>query len=62
MPADPKPGMSYRQEYRKGVAEDMAAIVTVGAEQVEVPAGCFKRVLMTRYVVALEPRVQELKF
>jgi hypothetical protein len=63
MPADPKPGMTYRQEYRKGVAEDSGAVVTVGQERVEVPFGFFKRnVLMTRDLAALEPKVEELKF
>ena len=38
-------------------------MVTVGEEQVEVPAGFFtKDVLMTRDLVPLEPKVQELKF
>ena len=54
--------MSYRQEYLKGVAEDSGAVVTVGSEQVEVPFGFFSGVLMTRDLVPLEPRVQELKF
>jgi hypothetical protein len=63
MPADPRPGMSYRQEYYAGKAEDNAAVVTVGEEQVEVPYGFFDTgVLMTRDLVPLEPRVQELKF
>ncbi len=63
MPADPKPGPSYRQEYYKGEAEDRGAIITVGREKVEVPFGFFdKDVLMTRDLVPLEPRVQELKF
>lgn len=62
MPARPRPGMSYRQEYLKGVAEDSGAVVTVGREQVEVPFGFFSGVLMTRDLVPLEPRVQELKF
>ena len=62
MPADPVPGLSYRQEYYKGEAEDKAAIVTVGQEQVEVPFGFFKGVLMTRDLVPTEPKVQELKF
>jgi hypothetical protein len=63
MPANPVPGLSYRQEYYKGQAEDKAAIVTVGEEQVEVPFGFFdKEVLMTRDLVPTEPRVQELKF
>jgi hypothetical protein len=62
MPANPKPGLSYRQEYYKGVAEDKGAVVTVGREQVEVPFGHFRGVLMTRDLVPLEPKVQELKF
>jgi hypothetical protein len=63
MPADPQPGMQYRQEYDKGNAEDTGAVVTVGQEQVEVPFGHYADgVLMTRDLVPLEPRVQELKF
>jgi len=63
LPADPKPGMSYRQEYYKGKAEDEGAVVTVGEEQVQVPFGFFDEdVLMTRDLVPLEPKVQELKF
>ena len=62
MPGEPKPGMSYRQEYLKGEAEDEGAVITVGEEQVQVPAGFFKEeVLMTRDLVPLEPKVQELK-
>jgi hypothetical protein len=62
VPADPQPGMEYRQEYYEGEAEDEAAIVSVGTEQVEVPAGYFDEVLMTRDLVPLEPKVQEFKF
>ncbi len=63
MPADPKPGLSYRQEYLEGEAEDRGAIVTVGEEQVEVPFGFYKQdVVMTRDLVPTEPRAQELKF
>ena len=63
MPANPTPGMTYRQEYYAGKAEDQAAVVTVGEERVEVPFGFFDEgVLMTRDLVPLEPRVQELKF
>lgn len=63
MPANPVPGLSYRQEYFQGVAEDKAAVITVGQEQVEVPFGYFnKNVLMTRDLVPTEPKVQELKF
>jgi hypothetical protein len=62
MPANPEPGLSYRQEYYKGKAEDKGAVVSVGQEQVEVPFGHFTHVLMTRDLVPLEPKVQELKF
>ena len=63
MPANPEPGLSYRQEYYKGEAEDNAAVITVGEEQVQVPFGYFnKDVLMTRDLVPTEPKVQELKF
>jgi hypothetical protein len=63
MPANPEPGLSYRQEYYKGEAEDKGAVITVGEERVQVPFGYFdKRVLMTRDLVPTEPKVQELKF
>lgn len=61
MPADPEPGMAYRQEYYEGEAEDNGAIVST-AEMVQVPAGLFRETLMTRDTVPLEPAVQELKF
>jgi hypothetical protein len=63
MPANPEPGLFYRQEYYKGEAEDKAAVITVGEEQVQVPFGYFnKDILMTRDLVPTEPKVQELKF
>ncbi len=63
VPAKPKAGMRYRQEYFAGEAEDNGAVVTVGAEKVEVPFGFFDtRVLMTRDTSTIEPKVQELKF
>lgn len=61
MPADPEPGLSYRQEYYKGEAEDEASVVSV-EEQAEVPAGHYTGVLMTRDVNPLEPKVLEFKF
>ena len=62
MAAHPVPGLAYRQEYYTGVAEDKAAVITLGEEQVEVPFGHFTSVLMTRDLVPTEPKVQELKF
>jgi hypothetical protein len=63
MPARPRPGLSYRQEYYAGDAEDHAVVLSL-RERVEVPFGHFGpgRVLMTRDLDALRPRVQELKF
>jgi hypothetical protein len=63
VPAHPKSGMSYRQEYYKGHAEDRGEVVSL-REQVEVPFGHFRRgtVLMTRDLNPLEPNVLEYKF
>ncbi len=61
MPARPRPGLRYRQEYYKGHAEDKARIVS-RREQAEVPAGHYRRVLMTRETNPLEPGVLEFKF
>ena len=61
MPADPEPGMTYRQEYYAGEAEDNGAVLSVD-ELVEVPYGRFDGALLTRDTNALEPDVAELKF
>jgi hypothetical protein len=62
MPARPRPGLSYRQEYYAGRAEDRAVVVSL-RERVEVPFGHFRagRVLMTRDLDAVHPRSEELK-
>jgi len=60
VPADPQPGMSYRQEYFAGEAEDNGAVLSVD-ELVEVPYGRFDGALLTRDTNALEPDVAELK-
>ena len=61
VPARPRPGLSYREEYRKGEAEDRARIVSL-REKAEVPAGYYPRVLMTRNVNPLSPKELEFKF
>ena len=61
LPADPQPGMTYRQEYYEGEAEDLGEIVLVG-EQAEVPAGHYEDVVMTKDTNPLEPKVLEFKF
>jgi len=61
MPAHPRTGMCYRQEYYKGHAEDRARIVS-RHEQAGVPFGHFDDVLETREDNPLEPRALEFKF
>jgi len=61
MPARPRAGLRYRQEYFKGHAEDRARVVSL-REQAGVPYGHFRHVLMTREDNPLEPRALEFKF
>ena len=60
MPAHPRDGMAYRQEYYKGEAEDKAEVLST-EEQVEVPFGHFTGALLTRDLVPPEPKVSEYK-
>lgn len=61
MEADPKVGDSYRQEYYKGEAEDMAEVIKVG-QSADVLAGSHANVLVTRDWTPLEPSVEENKY
>lgn len=61
MPADPKVGMTYRQEYYKGEAEDAGEVLSLDAKA-EVPYGSFDHVLKTKDYTPLEPDVVEHKF
>jgi hypothetical protein len=61
LPARPKVGLSYREEYSKGVAEDQSRVLALD-QQAEVPAGHYKHVLMTEDFSPIEPKVSELKF
>jgi hypothetical protein len=60
MPAHPRPGLQYRQEHAPGEAEDTARVLSVD-DQAEVPAGHFKRAVLTKEWTPLEPKVQEYK-
>ena len=60
MPAHPKDGMAYRQEYYKNEAEDKAEVLSA-EEQVEVPFGHFTGALLTRDLVPPEPKISEYK-
>jgi hypothetical protein len=61
LPADPEVGMTYRQEYYEGEAEDAGEILSL-EEWVEVPFGKFQGVLMTKDYTPLEPDTLEHKF
>jgi hypothetical protein len=61
MPADPKVGMTYRQEYYKGEAEDQGEVLSL-AGMAQAQAGFYPETLMTRDTNPLEPKVSELKF
>jgi len=61
MPADPKVGDSFRQEYLAGEAEDMAEIVSLKAS-VSVPYGDFDGCLETKETTALAPGDVENKY
>ncbi len=60
VPASPRVGMTYRQEYDAGEAEDAAEILSLD-EQAQVPAGHFVDVLLTKDYTPLEPRILEYK-
>jgi hypothetical protein len=60
MPADPQVGMTYRQEYYAGEAEDAAEVLSLN-EQAQVPFGHFRDVLLTKDFTSLEPKVLEYK-
>jgi hypothetical protein len=61
MKANPQIGDSYRQEYYKGEAEDMADVLSLN-ESVSVPYGSFENCLKTKDWTPLEPDVVEHKY
>ncbi len=62
MQANPQVGQTYRQEYYKGEAEDMAAVVSL-SESVSVPYASYTNLLMTKEWSALDtPPVIEYKY
>lgn len=60
VPADPQPGMAYRQEFYRGKAEDNGEVLSV-REKVQVPAGRYADALLTKDTITIEPDVQEYK-
>lgn len=61
MPAHPKVGMRYKQEFYKGHAEDRAEIVSLN-QHVKVPLRRYRHTLMTLETSPVEPDVLEAKF
>jgi hypothetical protein len=61
MPADPKVGHSYHQEYYPGEAMDMARVLDLN-DSVTVPYGSFDKVLETREWTPLQPGFSEKKY
>lgn len=61
MPAKPKVGTTYRQEFLLGTAEDAAQIKSLTAP-VSVPYGSFGKSLRTREFSPLEPDALEAKY
>jgi hypothetical protein len=60
LPAAPRPGMEYRQEFYKGEAEDSGRVLSTD-ELAEVPAGRYRDALLTKDFTPLEPDVLEYK-
>lgn len=61
MEAQPHVGDTYNQEVAKGVAEDMATVLSLN-EKICVPYSCFTHVLKTKEFTPLEPDVVSNKY
>ena len=61
MPASPEVGMTYRQEFYAGEAEDRGEVLALG-QQATVPAGSYDGLLQTADTTPLEPDVLEHKY
>jgi hypothetical protein len=61
MPANPEPGVKYRQEQYAGEAEDRGEVLSVN-ETVTVPSGRFRNCVKTQDTTPLEPGVVEYKY
>jgi hypothetical protein len=60
MPANPTVGLTYREEYYKGHAEDRSKVLALG-QQVQAPAGHFTDAILTDDYSPIEPDVSEYK-
>ena len=60
LPAHPTPGLTYREEYYAGQAEDRAKVLSLD-QQVEAPAGHFTGALLIDDTSPIEPTISEYK-
>ena len=60
MPAHPYVGLTYREEYYEGQAEDRSKVLAVD-QQVQVPAGHFTGAILTDDYSPIEPDISEYK-
>jgi hypothetical protein len=60
MPANPYVGLTYREEYYKGQAEDRSKVLAVD-QQVQSPAGHFTGAILTDDYSPIEPDISEYK-
>jgi hypothetical protein len=60
MPAHPAVGLTYREEYYKGHAEDRTKVLALD-QQVQAPAGHFTGAILTDDTSPIEPTVSEYK-
>jgi hypothetical protein len=60
MPAHPSVGLTYREEYYKGHAEDRSKVLALD-QQVQAPAGHFTGAILTDDYSPIEPDVSEYK-
>lgn len=61
MPASPKVGDSYYQEFYAGQAEDQYQVISLEGT-ITVPYGTFKNALVTQEITALEPTIVSQKY
>ena len=60
MPAHPSVGLTYREEYYAGHAEDRSEVLALD-QQVEAPAGHFTGAILTDDTSPIEPTISEYK-
>ncbi|MGL5849810.1 MAG: hypothetical protein ACRCZD_03415, partial [Phycicoccus sp.] len=60
LPAEPRPGQRYRQEYYRGKAEDNGEVLATG-QVAQTPAGTYRDVVLTWDTITIQPDIAEYK-